>query len=385
MLGVRRTDLVLPVVIVVLGLAELASLDIDRRGVAAAFLVVNCAALVLRRRWPLVIGTAVAVAETSVPWIGPAYDEAATGILVILAGIYALGRWLPDLRGLAGLGLVLLVTLATYLGADARDHGLSDVVFVLALSAPPYVYGRVVRRLADYNDALRREQELIRTAAVRAERDRIARDLHDVIAHSISAMVVQAGAAQDVLRHDPVRSEELLASLAATGRRALDETGRLLHLIRDRDDELGLVPTPGLGDLDELVAEFRRDGLDVELVTDGTVTDTTAPTGPALPAAVDVSAYRILREALTNALRYSVDRRARVEVGWPQPTRREGPSGLVVRVVNRSSGATGRGSGLGLVGLAERVELLGGTLRNGPTADGHYELCATLPIAGGQA
>jgi len=367
-LGVRRTDLVLPVVIVALGLAELASLDIDRRGVAAAFLVVNCAALVLRRRWPLVVGTAVGVAETSVPWIGPAYDEAATGILVILAAIYALGRWLPDLRGLAGLGVILLVTLATYLGPDARDHGLSDAVFVLALAVPPYVYGRVVRRLADYNAALRREQELIRTAAVRAERDRIARELHDVIAHSISAMVVQAGAAQDLLRRDPARSEELLASVAATGRRALSETGRLLHLIRDRDDELGLVPTPGIADLEDLVAEFRRDGLGVELVTDGTTAG-----GSALPAAVDVSAYRILREALTNALRYSADRRARVEVS-------AGPAALALRVVNRSTGATGRGSGLGLVGVAERVELLGGTLRTGPTADGRYELCATLPL-----
>jgi len=367
-LGVRRTDLVLPVVIVALGLAELASLDIDRRGVAAAFLVVNCAALVLRRRWPLVVGTAVGVAETSVPWIGPAYDEAATGILVILAAIYALGRWLPDLRGLAGLGVILLVTLATYLGPDARDHGLSDVVFVAALVLPPYVVGRITRRLAVQAEQLRAQQAALTELAVRDERDRIARELHDVIAHSISAMVVQAGAAQDLLRRDPARSEELLASVAATGRRALSETGRLLHLIRDRDDELGLVPTPGIADLEDLVAEFRRDGLGVELVTDGTTAG-----GSALPAAVDVSAYRILREALTNALRYSADRRARVEVS-------AGPAALALRVVNRSTGATGRGSGLGLVGVAERVELLGGTLRTGPTADGRYELCATLPL-----
>ena len=129
---------------------------------------------------------------------------------------------------------------------------------------------------------------------MRAERDRIARELHDVIAHSVSAMVVQTAAAQDLVRTDPDRAERVLADVADTGRRALAETGRLLHVIRDDADELGLAPAPGLADLPALVEAFRASGLTVDL-------DVREPL-PALPVGVDVSAYRIVQEALTNAL-----------------------------------------------------------------------------------
>ena len=285
---------------------------------------------------------------------------------MILLGIYSLGRWVPDLRGVVGVALTVVGVLGGYTLADVRDHGLDDVVFVLAFTAPPYVVGRVVRRLADYNDLLRREQELVRREAVRDERDRIARDLHDVVAHSLSAMVVQAAAARDVVRTDPARAEQAIDRVAEVGRRAIGETGRLLHVIRDSNDELGLAPTPGLRDLDLLVGEFERSGLAVELVVDGLPEE--------VPAAVDVSAYRIAREALTNALRYASDRAVRLEVAAT-------PHGLVVRTRNRSGGGTGLGSGLGIVGLQERVGVLGGTLRHGPTPDGGYELVATLPAA----
>ena len=167
---------------------------------------------------------------------------------------------------------------------------------------------------------------------------------------------------------DPARAEEMLARVAETGRRAIGETGRLLHVIRDADDELGLAPTPGLRDLDDLVREFERDGLEVELVVDGLPEQ--------VPAAVDVSAYRVVREALTNALRYAPDRRVRVEVAGTD-------AGLTIRTVNRAGGGarvgSGLGSGLGLAGLAERVEMLGGTIRHGPTPAGEFELVASVP------
>ena len=119
-------------------------------------------------------------------------------------------------------------------------------------------------------------------------------------------MVVQTAAAQDLVNRDPERASALLESVASTGRRALAETGRLLHLIRDEDDELGLEPAPGLAQLPALVDEFRDSGLDVDLEV--------GPALPALPAGLDLSAYRIAQEALTNALKYSADRAARLHV-----------------------------------------------------------------------
>lgn len=362
----RWGDTLLPAGIAVLAVVELASLDVDGRVAAGALEVLACLLLVGRRRWPLVTGTLAGMLCASPPWVGPAINEVATAILIGCLSSYTLARWVAGLVGLVGLGLILVMLLGTYVATDLRDNGLTDAVFVLALLVPPYLFGRLTRRLAEHNALLAREQELVRREAMRDERDRIARDLHDVIAHSLSAMVVQVAAAQDLVRRDPARAEEVLARVAETGRRAISETGRLLHVIRDTDDELGLAPTPGLRDLEALADEFRRNGLMVDLFVDGLPGE--------LQPAVDVSAYRIVREVLTNALRYAADGSVRVEVAGT-------PSGLTIRAVNRTTGRTGLGSGLGLVGLAERVDLLGGTLQHGPTGSGDYELVATLPQA----
>jgi len=347
----------------VLVVLELATLDMDGRLAAGLVLVLACAVLVPRRRWPLVTGTVAGILCSLAPWAGPAMDEVATPILILAVASYSLARWIEDYRGLAGVGVTLLCLSVDYATVDLRAHNVSDAVFLLALLLPPYVFGRITKRLADYGRLLEREQDLVRREAIRDERDRIARELHDVIAHSVSAMVVQVAAAQDLVRTDPARAEEMLGRVADTGRQALAETGRLLHVIRDTEDELGLTPTPGLRDLDTLVEDFREQGLAVDLVLD-------APDD--LPVAVDVSAYRIVREALTNAQRYAPDRSVQVEVLTTS-------SGLTVRTVNRTDGGSGLGSGLGLRGLAERIELLGGTLRHGATGDGRYELVATLP------
>lgn len=361
---VRARDALLPAGIAGLALLELATLDVAGRAAAGLLEVLACGLLVGRRRWPLVTSTGALLLAASPPWFGPAVNEISSVLLIVFLACYSLGRWVPGYAGLAVFPLFLVDVLGVYLVTDARDNGLGDIVFVAALVLPPYVFGRVARRLAEHNELLRREQEMVRREAVRDERDRIARELHDVIAHSISAMVVQVAAAQDLVRRDPQRAEDMLARVADTGRRAISETGRLLHVIRDADDELGLMPTPGLRDLDDLVREFERDGLDVELVVDGLPEQ--------MPAAVDVSAYRVVREALTNALRYAPDRRVRVEVAGTD-------AGLTIRTVNRSGGGSGLGSGLGLAGLAERVELLGGTLRHGPTPGGEFELVASVP------
>lgn len=362
--GLRSTDLVLPLVVAAIAVAEVAAYDGEGRWTALAIELAACALLVLRRHWTVAIAT-VAALVTMATWLaGPALEDLATPILVFVAASYALGRWVSDLRGLIGMAVITVATLASYVFLDDRDNDVTDVVFASTMLVPPYVFGRIVRRLAAYNDLLAREQELVRREAVRDERDRIAREMHDVIAHSLSAMVVQVAAARELVVRDPDRAAAILDQVTGRGRMAIAETGRLLHVIRDSQDELGLAPTPGLRDLDSLIADFERDGLRVDLVVDGLAEE--------LPPAVDVSAYRVVREALTNALRYSTDHSVRLEVARTA-------EGLTVHTRNRANGRADLGSGLGLVGLAERVSLLGGVLRHEAT-DGDFELVVTLPV-----
>ncbi len=324
---------------------------------------VACALLAVRRRAPLLIGTTVPLVLFSTALVGSKVDDAAAPILVLAVSIYTLARWRRDLRGLVGLGVIALAILTDYRTFDPRTHDISDVFFVAGLMLPPYVFGRVVRRMADQKALLEEREGLLAREAVRAERDRIARELHDVIAHSVSAMVVQTAAAQDLVRTRPDRAEQVLRDVAETGRRALAETGRLLHVIRDDADELGLAPTPGIADLSRLVERFRASGLDVELRVDDAL--------PPLASGIDVSAYRIAEEALTNALRYG-DGTVRLEVVADGP-------GVAIRASNPARGTgPSQGSGLGLRGMAERVSLLGGTLSHG-WSDGRFELAATIP------
>ncbi len=360
-----RWDVLLPAGIAVLGVAEMALLRFDGWGWGVLLELVACALLVGRRLHPLVFATTPELVLLALPYFGPQLDEPAAPILVLAVGLYSLGRWLRDQRGLLGIAAILVMMLATYTFADARKHNVSDVMFVLALVAPPYILGRLTRRLALQKELLEERQELIRREAVRDERDRIARDMHDVIAHSISAMVVQTAAAQDLVHHDPDRAERVLADVADTGRRAIAETGRLLHVLRDDADELGLEPAPGLADLAGLVAAFRASGLTIDLDVPESL--------PRLPAGVDVSAYRIVQEALTNALRYGTDHTARLRVAATTEA-------LSIEASNPSSGRGGSGAGLGLVGIAERVALLGGQLTHG-VRDGHFELTASLPVS----
>ncbi len=357
-------DAVLAASVFVLGAIELLSMQPDGWGWGVLIELVAAVLLALRRVNPMVFATASASVLLVMPWVGPQLDEPAVPLLYFAIAVYTLARWIADFRGLFGVLVIALVTLSDYVFQDGRDHNFSDAVFVSTIMLPPYVFGRLVRRLASQKALLEEREELVTREAVRAERDRIARELHDVIAHSVSAMVVQTAAAQDVVRSDPDGAERMLADVADTGRRALVETGRLLHVIRDDTDELGLSPTPGVADLERLVDEFRASGLEVDLDVDDDLAR--------LPAGIDVSAYRIAEEALTNALRHG-DGTAVLRV-------RGTGSSIAVEASNPSGrSAAMKGSGLGLRGMAERVHLLGGTLEHGERA-GRFELAALLPL-----
>jgi len=247
---------------------------------------------------------------------------------------------------------------------DPRPQDWTDVVFVLSLVVPPFIFGRIVRRLDEQGRLLAAQQEVIRDQAVEAERDRIARELHDVIAHSISAMVVQTAAAQDLLRSQPERAAELLDAVTDTGRSALAETGRLLHLVRDEAGELGLRPAPSVTDLPALVQSFRDGGLDVDAELE-------LPDAP-LPSGVDVSAYRVVQEALTNAMKHA-EGPVRLRLTTT-------PDRVHITCTNPVGSHNGSGSGLGLRGMAERVGLLGGSMDNTSTPGGDFALEVALPL-----
>ncbi len=355
----------IPVLLAVLCTLEVLSVRPDGMVAALMLGLGSCLALVGRRRWPMLSGLVAGVLTLAAPWFGPELDDLAAPIFVIVVAAFSVARWLPDYRGVVVLVAILLLLTGDYLFTDERDNNITDVFFVSAFLLPPYAFGRVARKLALQSEQLASQQELVKREAVRAERERIARELHDVIAHSVSAMVVQTSAAQDLLTSDPKRAATVLADVAATGRQALSETGQLLHVLRDPNDELGLSPTPGLAQIHELVERFRRDGLDVH----ATIPDDL----PSLATAVDVSSYRIVQEALNNALRYAPDRRVELVV-------EAGRDNVAIRVVNRSgTQASSQGSGLGLLGLAERVSLLGGRLTHG-LSGGRFELAAELPV-----
>jgi signal transduction histidine kinase len=269
--------------------------------------------------------------------------------------------------------LALLIKVVVF--GDSPGAGFGDIVWVSTLVLPPYGFGVLVRvwddrtqRTAEEAARLAAGQEQVRQETAAAERARIARELHDILAHSVSAMVVQASAAEDLLHRDPDRAARVLHDVAAVGRRALAETGRLLRLIRDPDDELGLEPDPGLDRLDDLLEGFRQNGMQIVLTVQGM--------DDQLPAGVDLSAYRVVQESLTNALRHGSGREASLSV-----VRRSDE--LAICVKNPLGPGDTSGSGLGLLGVAERVAVFGGSLRHGPTTDGGYALAVTLPIRDG--
>jgi signal transduction histidine kinase len=221
--------------------------------------------------------------------------------------------------------------------------------------------------LRSRTEQLERERREREREAVAEERARIARELHDVVAHSVSVMVVQAGAARRVLARDPGRSVEALGAVEATGREALAEMRRLLGILRPAATDRA--PTPSLSDLDALAERFRAAGLHVEL-------DVAGEPGP-LPAGVDLCAYRVVQEALTNAVKHAGTGRARVAVRWEADS-------VEVEVANRSGRRTpaalaGTSGGHGLMGMRERVALCGGELEAGAADRDRFVVRARLP------
>ena len=355
-------EVLLPAGLAAAGALELILLRPDGWPIGIAGEWIALAALLWRRVYPIVAPTVALLALIVMYAVGPALDQPSVPIAILIFISFCYARYIDGLQGVAGLVLMGIGIATLYLTVDTREHDGSDVAFITALIVPPYVLGRLTRRLSQQGEQLRAQQELIKDQAVREERARIARELHDVIAHSISAMVVQATAAEDLLRRDPDRAQRALAAVTDTGRTALAETSRLLRFIREVPEDPAPVPT--LASLDDLIAGFASSGLRVGVETDGDLA--------ALPAAVQLSAYRIIQESLTNALRHGADSRATVRV-----TVR--PTEVIIKTTNSARDGEPSQTGFGLLGIAERAALLGGSVQH-RIQSGRFELEASLPI-----
>jgi signal transduction histidine kinase len=286
-----------------------------------------------------------------------------------LAGTLLLGN-LENARQ-AQLGLAIAVGAVVIIMVNDPQHAASELVFIPVLVAIAWLAGYALRERAERAEAAEgraRQAELERETAARIavaeERARIARELHDVVAHAMSVIVLQVGA----VRHRLPDSEgkDVLADVERAGRQALAEMRRLLGAMRRDDDEPHLAPQPSLGTIDALLEHVRNAGLPVHLHLEG---DTAT-----LPAAIDLSAYRIVQEGLTNALKHARATRADVTVRYL-------PGALELEVCDDGDGrAKADGAGYGLVGIRERVKIYGGEMTAEPAPGRGFVLKARLPL-----
>jgi len=371
---VRQGDLALALVLATFGVVELWLVDVGPKPIAVPATLVAGLALYWRRVAPLAVAVAVFGAVAGESLLGVSLDRPDSPLLVALAAAYAVAAY-RDLRiALAGMAIALAGIWIGVAGQSTNNH--SDFAFTAVVVSAGWLvgrgmHGRVTQATALVERAQRLEQEAEadRAAAITEERRRIARDLHDVIAHSVSVMVVQAGAAEDVFERDPAAVLEPIRAVQETGRGALVEISRLLGLLRDDGAELGLTPQPRLEDLPELVAQTEAAGLPVELSIEGTPR--------ALPLGVDLSVYRIAQEALTNVRKHSAGSEARVLLRYSDDA-------VEVTVENDGVAVTnGHAGGHGLIGMRERVAVFGGTLDAGPLRDGGFRVIARLPVRPG--
>jgi signal transduction histidine kinase len=325
--------------------------------------------LAWRRRAPL---TVLAIAIATVLVYGEVEDEGShqTLILALALASFTAGYELPLRRAWVAPAMIVA---ADALAALALGQGGGDAIFVLVIYAGPWAFGQALRsrghrvdELAARADQLELERRQAEVAAVEAERARIARELHDVVSHSISVIAVQSQAIRRRLGPEHEREAADLAGVETTARQAMVEMRRLLGVLRSDGERLPLAPNPGLAQLPRLVEQVRASGLEVDISVSGEPLP--------LPPGVDLAAYRIVQEALTNALKHAGTAHATVAIGYEA-------GAIALTVIDNGAGANANGnSGHGLLGMRERVVLYGGTLETGAGADGGFRVHAVLPV-----
>lgn len=359
------------------GLA-IANLVGPRPADAAGYLVTSLA-LLWRRRAPLAV-LALIVAVSSLQYLAVGASEGLGSFLPVLIAFYSLGRYAGASALITGGPLALLGLAVHELRDPAFQFGGSTVTFWVVLAAA-WPLGRAFRRrqhaqevLTDRAESLERDREQRARAAVAAERARIARELHDIVGHAVSLVVLQAVAGLGLLdKGETTQARARLVTIEATARETLAEMRRLLELFDETDaEETGsdtemLRPTPGLGRLQELSGQLDASGLPVELAITGDLAG--------LPPGLDLTAYRIVQEALTNTLKHAGPAQATVTVHRTAET-------LEIQITDDGRGGNAAdGGGRGLPGMRQRARLYGGQLAAGPRPGGGFQVRAILPIA----
>jgi len=349
--------------------------------VIVAWAVALAAPLVLRRRWPLLV-LAVTTLHFTRYWAVGQVNEIASwvilGVAVYSAAAYADRR---RARWMCGACLLWLIGSGVVLSARAGPIGAVEVAAIAMFDALPFLLawplGAMMRRLREYrvvledrNRQLDQEREVNARRAVLEERVRIARELHDVVAHHVSVMGVQAGVARRLFDRDPPEAVAAIGSVETASRQAIADLQQLVGVLRRQEEGDDLAPQPSLQRLPELVEHMRQTGLPVKLTTTGE--------SQQLPAGVELSAYRIIQEALTNALKHAGPAQAAVTVRYDN-------GAVEVEVVDDGQGpppARQETGGKGLVGMQERVRLYGGRLEAGARPGGGFRVYAVLRSGG---
>lgn len=327
-------------------------------------LAVACAPLVWRRRVPIAALTATAIGIVALQLRDYPTDFGGIAFVIAVYSAAAHRERLPVLT--LALPIATAAAAAIFLIDRPWHRDWAQLLFdVSAIVGLPMVFGRY-----EFNRRRRSQRDHQRATrdAVTEERARIARELHDVVAHAMSVMVVQAGAARVVMNRDAEQAAAALKRIEDTGRMGLAEMRRLLGILDTDDEGATLAPQPGLEQLDELLDTMRGTGLPVEALVEGTPRT--------LPPGVDLTAYRVVQEGLTNALKHAGEAHARVLL-------RYGPEALEVEIADDGRGPPPDGAhppGHGLIGMRERVALFGGSLETGARPGGGFVVQARIPI-----
>jgi signal transduction histidine kinase len=331
---------------------------------ALAVGIVAVLPLLVRRRFPVEVVLAVGMSVLALIAL-----HAWTVPLQLAVALYTLSSLRTSRRDRGLVGAVIVVVAVDELASGGLEFGAAAarVITLLAAALLGESIGArraYVREIEEKAARLEHERESERRRAVAEEQARIGRELHDVIAHALSVIVVQAGAADDAFDHDPQQAREPIRAVHAAARTALADLRRVLGILQGAPE---YEPQPGLAQLDELVERVRATGLNVSLQTEG------AP--QPLPAAVELSAYRLVQEALTNTLKHAAAERVRVRIRYGDT--------LAIEVDDDGRGAVNGASvegGSGLIGMRERVALLGGSLRTGRSPAGGFRVAAEIPL-----
>jgi signal transduction histidine kinase len=367
-------DVALAVALFIAALSSIA--DVGNRPGLVLLAAVGTLSLAARRFYPLPV---LAITVVLTVYVYFAYDGWwPFGLLIAL---YSAAAHLPRRASIvAGAVSLLAVAVPTVVHVDWSPFGWDDLALVAGRLVPvaaAWILGDNIRTrrehlrtLRERAEQLEREQEANARRAAVEEQARIARELHDVIAHNLSVIVLQATGADAVFERDPADARRAVRTIGVTARQALDELRRVLDVLRADGTQASRAPQPDLGSLERLIGSVRAAGLPVDLEIDGE--------HRALPAAVELSAYRIVQEALTNTLRHADATKATVVV-------RYAPEVLELEISDDGKAKANGSGGHGLAGMRERAAMFGGEVVAGPADGGGYRVEARLPVPGAAA